>query len=146
MCPGPADTTRTRRDLEVLTLLGCVTDGPFAKLNVSMGPGNHTSYDPHCLRRDFSPWLFTQSGNQSVIDWTLDAADFWHLDYYVEGISLTATGMRVHEAGHMAIGGQIGEVSRETSSRKEDTKLRFTDEQHVLFARRPSVLCSSWRH
>ncbi|ROV97790.1 hypothetical protein VPNG_08645 [Cytospora leucostoma] len=95
---------------------GCITDGPFANLSVSMGPGNHTSYNPHCLRRDFSPWLFTLSGNQSVIDWTLNATNFWHLDYYVEGISLSVYGMRVHAAGHMAIGGQIGEMSNIYSS------------------------------
>ncbi|ROW06577.1 hypothetical protein VMCG_04265 [Cytospora schulzeri] len=95
---------------------GCITDGPFANLNVSMGPGNHTDYNPHCLRRDFSPYLFTLAGNQSVVDWTLNATDFWHLDHYLEGVSLDTFGMRLHEAGHMAIGGEIGEMANMYSS------------------------------
>lgn len=83
-------------------------------MSVPMGPDNHTDYTPHCLRRDFSPWLFTLAGNQSVVDWTLNATDFWHLDAHVQGIGLGIYSMRVHGAGHMAIGGQIGEVSSKT--------------------------------
>lgn len=75
-----------------------------------MGPGNHTDYSPHCLRRDFSPSLFSTTGNQSVLDWTLAAEDFWHLTYHIEGWSIAAEGVTTHGAGHLGVGGQIGEV------------------------------------
>lgn len=93
-----------------LAFSGCLVEGPFANLTVNMGPGNHTAYAPHCLRRDFSPWLFAMSLNQSVQDWTMTAPDFWHLDYWIEGLSLSAPGIRIHGGGHFGVGGQIGEV------------------------------------
>lgn len=86
-----------------------------------MGPGNHTDYNPHCLRRDFSPYVFTLSGNQSVLEWTLNATDFWHFDNYLEGVGLDIYGMRIHAAGHMAVGGQIGEVSSSTTLGKDES-------------------------
>ncbi|KUI59385.1 Tyrosinase [Cytospora mali] len=89
---------------------GCVADGPFANFNVSMGPGNHTEYNPHCLRRDFSPIILKNAANQSVIDLTLTATDFWHLDRFVQGTSLELDGMMTHGAGHTGIGGQVGET------------------------------------
>lgn len=80
-----------------------------------MGPGNHTSYSPHCLRRDFSPWLFSMTLNQSLQDWTLTAPDFWHLDYWIEGLSLGVADITLHGGGHLAVGGQVGEVRKDHS-------------------------------
>lgn len=90
-----------------------------------MGPGNHTAYTPHCLRRDFSPWLFAMTLNQSVQDWTLTAPDFWHMDRWVEGLSLAVPDIKIHGGGHLAVGGQIGEVN--TSS------LHFSICRGILF-------------
>lgn len=75
-----------------------------------MGPGNHTYYSPHCLRRDFSPYVISTSTNQSILEQTLNATDFWHLDFAVEAVPLTVAGFRIHAGGHLGIGGQIGEV------------------------------------
>lgn len=75
-----------------------------------MGPGNHTAYTPHCLRRDFSPLVFSETLNQSVQDWTLTAPDFWHVDRWIQGLSLSISGLRTHAGGHLSVGGQIGEV------------------------------------
>ncbi|KUI73835.1 Tyrosinase [Cytospora mali] len=95
---------------------GCVADGPFANFTISMGPGNHTEYNPHCLRRDFSPIILKKAANQSVIDLTLTATDFWHLDLFVQGTALELDGMMTHAAGHVGIGGKIGEVQNMYSS------------------------------
>lgn len=75
-----------------------------------MGPGNHTQYNPHCLRRDFSPSLFSRSLNQSILDYTWTASDHWHLETYIEAPSLDAADVTTHGGGHLGVGGQIGEV------------------------------------
>lgn len=75
-----------------------------------MGPGNHTDYSPHCLRRDFSPSVFSTTLNQSVLDWTRTASDFWTFEHYVEGLALAWPGVTTHGGGHFGVGGQIGEV------------------------------------
>lgn len=91
---------------------GCITDGPFKDRQIPMGPANHTAYTPHCLRRDVSPWLITQTANASKLAWTMQATSHWDLDHRTEGLSLAVSGMGLHAAGHLGVGGQIGEVSR----------------------------------
>ena len=90
---------------------GCITDGPFKDRQIPMGPANHTEYTPHCLRRDISPWLITQTANSSVVNWALQATSHWDLDHRIEGLSLAVSGMTLHAAGHLGVGGMIGEVS-----------------------------------
>ncbi|KAH7309632.1 hypothetical protein B0I35DRAFT_359486, partial [Stachybotrys elegans] len=95
---------------------GCVTTGPFAQRNVSMGVGNSTAYDPHCLHRDFSNVLFAQLNNSTVIQETMDSSNHWWLDRNIEGYGLTLTGQRSHGGGHLGIGGQVGEMTNRWSS------------------------------
>ncbi|KAJ4397356.1 hypothetical protein N0V93_001581 [Gnomoniopsis smithogilvyi] len=96
---------------------GCVSDGPFSNLTVNMGPGNHTDYSPHCLRRDFSPSVFSSAANQTVLDMTYTAENFWYLDTYIEGnISTGIPGITTHGGGHLGVGGQIGEMTNMYSS------------------------------
>lgn len=43
---------------------------------------------------------------------TYTAEDFWHLDPFIEGnLTLGIPGITTHGAGHIGVGGQIGEVS-----------------------------------
>lgn len=110
-------------------MTGCVLDGPFANLTVNMGPGNHTYYSPHCLRRDFSPSVFSTTLNQSVLDWTWTASDFWTLEHYVEGLALAWPGVTTHGGGHFGVGGQIGEVRiivRERCTKKKKKMVIFS--------------------
>ncbi|ORY55906.1 uncharacterized protein BCR38DRAFT_528749 [Pseudomassariella vexata] len=95
---------------------GCITDGPFANRTVPLGPGNHTDYRPHCLHRDFSPYLLTFTGNKTKLDWVLEAEDFWNLDHRTEGIALGVPNMSLHAAGHQSLGGNIGEITNMYSS------------------------------
>ena len=88
-----------------------ITDGPFKDRQIPMGPANHTEYTPHCLRRDISPWLITQTANSSVVNWALQATSHWDLDHRIEGLSLAVSGMTLHAAGHLGVGGMIGDVS-----------------------------------
>ncbi|KAH8657993.1 hypothetical protein BX600DRAFT_468500 [Xylariales sp. PMI_506] len=95
---------------------GCIEDGPFAGRNVSMGPGNSTDYTPHCLRRDFSPWLVTQTLNSSVYDFTTSATTYFDLEHRSEGLSLAVEGITLHGGGHLGVGGDLGEMSNTYSS------------------------------
>ncbi|KAH6648602.1 hypothetical protein BKA67DRAFT_575316 [Truncatella angustata] len=95
---------------------GCITDGPFATYNASMGPGNHTDYTPHCVRRDFSPSLAVQSLNSSVYAHVLAATNFFELEHRTEGISLGISAMSLHGGGHLGVGGGIGDMSNTYSS------------------------------
>ena len=90
---------------------GCVADGPFADYRISMGPGNTTAYTPHCIRRDFSPWLAGLSVGRARYDEVLAAGDFWEFTRRVEGVSLEIPDMSLHGGGHLAVGGEVGEVS-----------------------------------
>ncbi|KAK7973005.1 Di-copper centre-containing protein [Apiospora saccharicola] len=118
----PKDWQTMTPDLHVIRLIlvlvypGCIEDGPFAHVNISMGPGNHTEYTPHCLRRDLSPWLVTQTLNDSKLAFVLDAEDFWHLDHRVEGFSFNISDLSVHGGAHLGIGGNIGEMANTYSS------------------------------
>ncbi|KAK7973964.1 hypothetical protein PG989_015812 [Apiospora arundinis] len=112
----PIDWQHPMTDVPGRTGGGCIQDGPFAQVNVSMGPGNHTDYTPHCLRRDFSPSLITQALNASKLAFVLDAEDFWHLDHRIEGLSLGIADMSLHGGAHLGVGGNIGELSNTYSS------------------------------
>ncbi|KAB5518049.1 hypothetical protein GE09DRAFT_978746, partial [Coniochaeta sp. 2T2.1] len=95
---------------------GCITNGPFKDRQIPMGPANHTDYTPHCLRRDISPWLITQTTNSSLLNWVLQATSHWDLDHRIEGLSLDVAGMTLHAGGHLGVGGMIGEMANMYSS------------------------------
>lgn len=100
---------------------GCITDGPFADYQISMGPGNHTEYTPHCIRRDFSPWLAGNSVSRRRYDEVLAADVFWEFTHRTEGISLSVDDMSLHGGGHLSVGGEIGEVSQGRASQESGT-------------------------
>lgn len=83
-------------------------------MSLHLGPGDNTSFTPHCLIRDFSPLLLIQAGNISVYDRVMASEDFWSLDRNTEGVSLTD--FSIHSAGHISVGGQIGEVRQTLTS------------------------------
>ncbi|KAK8073633.1 Tyrosinase-like protein orsC [Apiospora phragmitis] len=107
--PYIANTTGFPEDWQTMTPVpnrtggGCIEDGPFVHVNVSMGPGNHTGYTPHCLRRDLSPWLVTQALNASKLAFVMEAEDFWHLDHRIEGFSLEIADMSLHGGAHLGL-------------------------------------------
>ncbi|KAK7946761.1 uncharacterized protein PG986_011082 [Apiospora aurea] len=120
--PYIVNTTGFPQDWQTMTPVpnrtggGCIEDGPFAHVNISMGPGNHTGYTPHCLRRELSPWLITQALNASKLAFVLEAEDFWHLDHRIEGFSLEIQDISLHGGAHLGVGGNIGEMANTYSS------------------------------
>ncbi|KAF5704915.1 monophenol monooxygenase [Fusarium mundagurra] len=109
--------TNVTRQVAGRTGGGCVTDGPFAKgeFEVHAGPDNSTAYKPRCLARDISAEYGISKLNQTVVDWTLQAKDFFEFDQRVQG-GVSAESQGYHGGGHLAIGGSLGEMGDMYSS------------------------------
>ncbi|TLD09242.1 uncharacterized protein PgNI_06966 [Pyricularia grisea] len=95
---------------------GCVTTGPFANLTVSMGLGDSLEFQPHCLRRDFSPTLASTSMSHEVISKTLANSNFWGFSRWIQGFGFDAENLTIHGGMHLSIGGQVGEAADVYSS------------------------------
>jgi tyrosinase len=95
---------------------GCVPDGPFANVPVNMGMGRSTAYQPHCLRRDFSGDLFAITGNMKNVRAAVDADSYLKMILLQEQLSMTVPDIKMHGAGHLSVGGQIGDMSNMYSS------------------------------
>jgi tyrosinase len=88
---------------------GCVKDGPFAGVAdlVHLGPQDSVTYNPQCLKRDFSPYFAGRYLAMNQTQLTLAAPDFGSFDRVVEGgPSFDASG--VHGGGHYGVGGTYG--------------------------------------
>jgi len=81
-----------------------------------MGRGKNTVYNPHCLIRDFSPYLATWTLNASLVDWTLAASDFAEFDLRAQGDGISVWNMAYHGGGHAGVGGDTGDMGNPYSS------------------------------
>ncbi|KAJ7678054.1 hypothetical protein DFH06DRAFT_1316843 [Mycena polygramma] len=84
---------------------GCVTDGPFAAYNLSVGPGTNTT--SHCLQRAFNDKIRGFLSGARVAEVTQQTT-FEDFRTQLEGAPVTAT-MRLHDAGHNAVGGEMAD-------------------------------------
>ncbi|KAI1049168.1 hypothetical protein LB506_004653 [Fusarium annulatum] len=109
--------TNVTRKVSGRTGGGCVTDGPFAKgeFEVHAGPDSSTAYKPRCLARDISAEYGILKLNQTVVDWTIEAKDFFEFDQRVQG-GVSSESQGYHGGGHLAIGGSLGEMGDMYSS------------------------------
>lgn len=94
---------------------GCVPDGPFAGRNISLALGATLAYDPHCLRRDVSPYIVARAGNQGVVNNALAAPDFYQFNRRVQG-GLNPDEMTLHASVHIGVGGNTGDIANVNSS------------------------------
>jgi tyrosinase len=88
---------------------GCVTDGPFAKYRLHMGPGHNASYTDRCLTRDFDANLAENSTSPSVVVQPQlrfpKYEDFSELDFAPTGYDRDRGGP--HTTGHNGVGGEV---------------------------------------
>ncbi|KAK4129026.1 Di-copper centre-containing protein [Parathielavia appendiculata] len=90
---------------------GCVKDGPFAGIPdlVHLGPRDSVTYNPQCLKRDFSPYFAGRYLALNQTQLTLAAPDFGWFDRLVEGgPSFEASG--AHGGAHYGVGGTYGQM------------------------------------
>lgn len=86
---------------------GCVQDGPFKNMTVNMGPQSSVTYNPQCLKRDFSPYFAGRYLGSNQTGLTLAQPDFGFFGRVVEGgPSFELSG--IHGGGHYGIGGTYG--------------------------------------
>ncbi|KAK7969926.1 hypothetical protein PG988_008999 [Apiospora saccharicola] len=121
---------------------GCVTEGPFADYQVSMGPGNSTKPNPHCLVRDINPGFVRQMLGRAENAQVLAQPDFWHFTRRIEGATM---GNSCHSAGHGGVGGasRRGESALVTAVLKP-TKIRQRIGRDPLFYLHHGVLDKLW--
>ena len=99
----PDDPAKTSKILPEL-YHGCVQDGPFADYTLKMGPGLLVT--EHCLARGVND-TFGRYVNSSAVAYTLSFPTF-------EQFRVVLAGTRdppvygIHLAGHVAIGGEMG--------------------------------------
>ncbi|KAJ8488247.1 hypothetical protein ONZ45_g14025 [Pleurotus djamor] len=85
---------------------GCVRDGPFASYTLSIGPGTLTT--SHCLTRSFNTEALKHVRTEGV-EYSLNQPNFEKFRVETEGIPVTE-GLRIHDGGHLAIGGELGDM------------------------------------
>ncbi|KAJ6551281.1 hypothetical protein B0H19DRAFT_1263951 [Mycena capillaripes] len=84
---------------------GCVTDGPFAAYNLSVGPG--TNITNHCLQRAFNDNIRSFLSGERVAE-VARQTTFESFRVQLEGAPVTST-MRLHDGGHNAAGGEMAD-------------------------------------
>ncbi|KAK1235771.1 hypothetical protein PQX77_000990, partial [Marasmius sp. AFHP31] len=89
---------------EAVTGGGCITDGPFASYNLSVGPGpiNNTE---RCIQRSFSSAFIYTMSDEAVANATRHP-NFEAFRIDLEGWPVTPTA-RPHDGVHMALGGDM---------------------------------------
>ena len=89
----------------------CVTDGPFARYKIYLGPGNSLKANPRCLTRQMDA-KSAEAGAQSK-----NIAGLMNKDKYESfqtldsgnGFSFTTPG--VHSIGHRGVGGEVSGIT-----------------------------------
>ncbi|KAJ7318949.1 tyrosinase, partial [Mycena albidolilacea] len=84
---------------------GCVTDGPFAAYNLSVGPGTNTT--DHCLQRAFNDNIRGFLSSEKIAEVTRQTT-YEAFRTELEGAPVTET-MRLHDGGHNAVGGEMAD-------------------------------------
>jgi len=90
---------------------GCVTTGPFAGISdmVHLGPADSVTYNPQCLKRDFSPYFAGRYLGMNQTQVTLCQPDFGLFARTMEGgPDYELSG--VHGGGHYGVGGSLGQI------------------------------------
>jgi len=95
---------------------GCITTGPWAGINITLGPDYNFANNPRCLRRDFTPAFAHGALNTSVVAFTEAAPTFFQLDRRMQSLELDLAGVLTHGGGHFGVGGMVGEMSDMYSS------------------------------
>lgn len=102
---------------------GCVTDGPFADMEVNLGPvglalpggklevnGTGLGYNPRCLKRDFTDEIIRKYSNATAIAYNIlkpkDVDDF---QMTMQGVPGSGS-IGIHGGGHYAMGGKCNNL------------------------------------
>ncbi|KAI5778036.1 hypothetical protein EDC01DRAFT_591559, partial [Geopyxis carbonaria] len=90
---------------------GCVPAGPFREgaYTAHVGPGQNTSFNPHCLHRSFNPTVAALKLTKALTDAALAAESFTAFSDAVQGPQVNTQqgidALTFHGGGHYAPGG-----------------------------------------
>ncbi|KAJ7847812.1 tyrosinase [Mycena olivaceomarginata] len=82
---------------------GCITTGPFASYNLSLGPG--TIPTNHCLTRNFNDAVARALSSAQIAN-TTKQPTFEHFRIELEG-EPTNPNLKLHNGGHFAVGAEM---------------------------------------
>jgi tyrosinase len=89
---------------------GCVKDGPFAPPHFSVNLPT-----PHCLARDFVPWIINQMADPKLVEEVLAQPDYTSFATTIEK-TRSFDPPNVHASGHFAVGGILGTMGNAAES------------------------------
>jgi tyrosinase len=89
---------------------GCVKDGPFAPPNFSVNLPK-----PHCLTRDFVPWIINKMADPKLIEEALAQPDYTSFAKTIEK-ERNFDPSNVHASGHFGVGGILGTMGNAAES------------------------------
>lgn len=89
---------------------GCVMNGPFAPPNFMVNVPT-----PHCLTRDFVPWIMNRMADSKLVDEVLKQPDYTSMARTIEK-QQSFTPPNIHSSGHFGIGGILGTMGNAAES------------------------------
>jgi tyrosinase len=89
---------------------GCVKDGPFAPPHFSVNMPT-----PHCLTRDFVPWIINQMADSKLVQEVLAQPDYTSVARTIEK-TRSFDPPNVHASGHFGVGGILGTMGNAAES------------------------------
>ena len=108
--PVQATPEQNRLNITGNTGGGCVINGPFASPHFTVNVPT-----PHCLTRDFTPWILNQMADSKLIEEVLAQPDYTSLARTVEK-ERNFDKANVHASGHFGVGGILGTMGNAAES------------------------------
>jgi hypothetical protein len=84
----------------------CVVDGPFAKYQIYLGPGNSFRANPRCLRRQVNGGVETGAA-KAQIEKLMEKGTYEAFQTLDSGVSKGVFVPGVHSMGHFGVGGDV---------------------------------------
>jgi hypothetical protein len=108
--PVNATAEQNRLNITGNTGGGCVMNGPFAPPYFTVNLPT-----PHCLKRDFVPWILNTMADSNLVDEVMAQPDYTTLARMVEK-KQSFTPPNIHASGHFGVGGILGTMGNAAES------------------------------
>jgi tyrosinase len=89
---------------------GCVMNGPFTEKDFTVNLPT-----PHCLKRDFVPWIINRMADAKLVEEVLAQPDYTSVARTVEK-KQSFDPSNIHASGHFGIGGILGTMGNAAES------------------------------
>jgi tyrosinase len=148
--PVAATPDQNRLNITGNTGGGCVMNGPFAPPHFIVNVPT-----PHCLTRDFVPWIVNRMADKDLVEEVLAQPDYTSIAKTVEKLRAFDP-PNIHASGHFGIGGILGTMGNAAESPGGECLILHVltapicdmdmSLEHMLIHDRSSFLPPSWKH